>query len=432
MGKLSSGMRNVFALGGAAVASGIGSYLVLILAARGMSDTDYSAFAVFWSLSVVLGLGFYFPIEQETARELAGAPEDGVKRIIPKLVTTTLVVTVVVSVILLALLLPPFAGFMSPQLVLVSILSLVAYAIHFPIRGILSGFRMTGSYSGVVALEGLLRIAGPVVVLLAGAATPTAFALAVVAATALSVLPIATLRRKRASPLPASPQANDSPTNDTPPPFVRRAMRLVGATLSIQLLLNSAVLIARGAAPEDSLLAGQLLACLSIARIPIFAYQVLQVLYLPRVAAHYFAGRVSEARRVILIALGLVSVAAIAVVALMTFAGGWVIGLLFGNGLVLDLEARFLVSAGVAIYMIAVVTSDTAIAMGKHGLVMRSWMIGAVVGLAMIAVSPGPLLSATLPLITGAFVAGAQLLIGIARPRTTNDLPEQDGPHTAA
>lgn len=427
MGKIGSGMRNVFALGGAAVASGIGSYLVLILAARGMSDTDYSAFAVFWSLSVVLGLGFYFPLEQETARELAGAPEHGVRRIIPKLVTTTLVVTAVVSVILLTLLLPAFAGFMSPQLVLVSILSLFAYAIHFPIRGILSGFRMTGSYSGVVALEGLLRIAGPVVVLLVGAATPTAFALAVVAATALSVLPIVALRRKRATPLPATP-----PANGTPPPFVRRAMRLVGATLSIQLLLNSAVLIARGAAPDESLLAGQLLACLSIARIPIFAYQVLQVLYLPRVAAHYFAGRLGEARRVVLIALGLVSVAAIAVVVLMTFAGGWVIGLLFGDGLVLDLQARFLVSAGVAIYMIAVVTSDTAIAMGKHGLVMRSWMIGAVIGLAMIAVSPGPLLSATLPLIVGAFVAGAQLLVGIVRSRASNDLPEQDGPHTAA
>jgi hypothetical protein len=31
-----------------------------------------------------------------------------------------------------------------------------------------------------------------------------------------------------------------------------------------------------------------------------------------------------------------------------------------------------------------------------------------------------------LKLATGAFVAGAQLLIGIARPRTTNDLPEQE------
>jgi O-antigen/teichoic acid export membrane protein len=424
---MSSEKHDALSLGGAAIASGVGTYVFLILAARGMSDVDYSTFAVFWSLSVVLGLGFYFPIEQETARELAGSPEEGVKRIFPKLVTATLVVTASVSAALLILLLPPFGGFMSPQLVLISILSLFAYAIQFPIRGVLSGFRMTRTYSGVVALEGLLRIAGPVVVLLAGASTPMAVALALVAATVLSVVPAVTLRRAYPTPRPDTRQADG-----TPVPFVRRAMRLVGAAVSIQLLLNSAVLIATGAAPEDSLLAGQLLACLSIARIPIFAYQVLQVLYLPRVAAHHFSGRLAEARNVILITLGLTAVAAVAVVALMTFAGGWVIGLLFGDSLVLDPEARFLVAAGVAIHMIAVVASDTAVAMGKHGLVMRSWMVGAAVGLLIIAVAPDALLSATLPLIGGALLAGIQLLIGIVKSGTSKDAPEQDGPRTAA
>lgn len=107
MTRAASGFRNVLGLAGAAGAAGIGSYLVLILAARGMSETDYSAFAAFWSLSVVLGLGFFFPIEQETARELAGAPDDGVRRIVPRIVVTTVVVTVVVTAALLILLLPP-------------------------------------------------------------------------------------------------------------------------------------------------------------------------------------------------------------------------------------------------------------------------------------------------------------------------------------
>ena len=429
---MSNRMFSVVGLGSATAISGLGSYLVLILAARGLDDVDYSAFAAFWSISVVLGLGFYFPIEQETARELAGSRDKHVRRILPGMAATTLIVTASVAVSLLLMLLPPFRGFMPTELVLVSILCLVSYGLQFPVRGVLSGLRSTNRYSAIVGLEGLFRILLPMAVLLSGASSPAAFALAVALSTAFSVIPAISIMLFRRKPLEARATAQEPPSGSAR--FVRRALRLVAAALSIQLLLNSAVLIARGTGSADPLLAGQILACLAMARIPIFGYQVLQVLYLPRVAAHHRAGRSPQVRRLIITALAITTAVAIVDVVVIAFAGEWIIGLLFGDSLVATLDARLLISLGVAVYMIAIVLSDTAVAIGLHGLVMRAWLVSAAIGLGVLAVTPGTYLSATLPLICGSLAAVAQLAIGLggARKRADRESATTIDPHGTA
>ena len=60
--------RSLGLVGLAMVGSGllVNSYLAII--ARSVSAAEYAYFGAFWSLALVVGFGFYLPIEQETAR----------------------------------------------------------------------------------------------------------------------------------------------------------------------------------------------------------------------------------------------------------------------------------------------------------------------------------------------------------------------------
>jgi len=394
-------------VGLAAVLSGVGSYVLLIVVSKNTTQLEYSEFAVFWSLTVTIGLGFYYPIEQETAREISGraaSPTGGMARFV---LSGAGLVTVLTSLLALLLFTPAGADYIGlPGLAIALIASFVAYAVQFPLRGLLSGSQRTTSYSGVIAVEGLLRVALPLALVLLGFHDPVAFALVVAVAAVLAVVP-SLVQRDRSWLVHAPVSASV---------FASQAGRLIIAAFSIQLLLNSGTLLAKAVAEgSDAALAGQILACLSIARIPVFAYQVLQILYLPRLSADWKSGDTGAARRTLSIALGAAVVVGVIVVAGMALLGQWVTGLLFGSDLVLSLPGVVLVSAGVALFIVALVASDGALATGGHTLVVRSWAIAAVCAVPAVLVFDDVLLRATAPLIVGATVALTQLLFGLVR-----------------
>jgi hypothetical protein len=192
--------------------------------------------------------------------------------------------------------------------------------------------------------------------------------------------------------------------------------RLIVAAFSIQLLLNSGTLLARGFADgDDAALAGQILACLSIARIPVFAYQVLQILYLPRLASQWKTGAFDAVRTTLFVAGSAAIAVGAAVVGGMVLLGGWVTALLFGPDLVLSTAGIALVSSGVAIFIVALVMSDGAVALGSHTLVVRSWVVALLCAVPVAVVADDLLLRVTLPFIVGSLAALVQLLIGIGR-----------------
>jgi O-antigen/teichoic acid export membrane protein len=393
-------------VGLAAILSGVGSYVLLIVVSKNTTQFEYSEFAVFWSLTVTIGLGFYYPLEQETAREVSGRPSTtgGMARFV---LGGAGLVTVVTALLALLLLTPAGLDYIGlPGLVIALIASFAAYAVQFPLRGLLSGSNRTTSYSGVIATEGALRVALPLALVLLGFHSTVAFALVVAVAAILAVVP-ALLQRDRSwlvhAPAPASL-------------FASQAGRLIVAAFSIQLLLNSGTLLAKAVAETtDAALAGQILACLSIARIPVFAYQVLQILYLPRLSADWKSGDLAGVRRTLTIALGAAVAVGVIVVAGMGLLGQWVTGLLFGADLVLSLPGVLLVSAGVALFIVALVASDGALATGSHTLVLRSWAVAAVCAAPVALLIDDVLLRVTAPLIVGAVVALAQLLGGLLR-----------------
>lgn len=393
-------------VGLAAVLSGVGSYVLLIVVSKNTTQIEYSEFAVFWSLTVTIGLGFYYPIEQETAREIAGRPASRVGGMARFVLAGAGAATVLTALLSLVLFTPAGLDYIGlPGLVIALIASFAAYAVQFPLRGLLSGSRHTLGYSSVIAVEGLLRVVLPLAFVLLGFRSPVAFAFVVALAAVLAVVPV--LARKDRSWLIHEPPRAAV--------FANRAVRLIIAAFSIQLLLNSGTLLAKGLAEGDNpALAGQILACLSIARIPIFGYQVLQILYLPRLSAHWKAGEYTSVRRTLFVALGAAVVIGALVVVVMVVLGQWVTGLLFGSALVLDSFGVFLISCGVAVFIVALVASDGALALGGHTLVLRAWAIAAISAAPVALFVDDVLVRVTAPLIVGATVAAAQLLIGLA------------------
>jgi O-antigen/teichoic acid export membrane protein len=98
----------------------------------------------------------------------------------------------------------------------------------------------------------------------------------------------------------------------------------------------------------------------------------------------------------------------------MLFLGPWVTALLFGPKLVLSTTGILLVSVGVALFLVALVASDGALAIGRHSLVLRSWLVALVAVVPITVVADGTLLRATIPLIVGASIAALQLVIGLS------------------
>ncbi|TAJ49304.1 MAG: hypothetical protein EPO52_03250 [Herbiconiux sp.] len=291
-----------------------------------------------------------------------------------------------------------------PGLVIALIASFIAYAVQFPLRGLLSGSGLTTTYSGVIATEGLLRIVLPLALALLGVTNPVVFAFVVAVAAAVAVVP-ALLGSDRSWLVHTAPRRRV---------FASQAGRLIVAALSIQLLLNSSTLLAKAVAEgSDGVLAGQILTCLSIARIPIFVYQVAQILYLPRLAGEWTKGELRSVRRTLAIALAAAVVVGVLITGGMATLGPWITSLLFGPDLVLSLQGTVLVSAGVAFFMVAVVASDGAVALGAHTLVLRSWVVAVLCAIPVALFAGDLLLRVTGPFIVGALAAFLQLIAGV-------------------
>lgn len=386
----------------AALLSGLGSYVLLIIVARNTSAPDYSNFAVFWSLTVVVGLGVFYPLEQETARETAGlsiARKGGFARAALAASAGCAVLLGALSLVFLTPIGVDYLG--APLLVVALVISFAGYALQFPVRGFLSGAGRTSSYSVVVALEGLLRIALPAMLVMVGLEGSFWFACVIGVAAGLSTVPRLIARDRSWLARPSPP----------PKLFLARFGRLIVAALSIQILLNSGVLVAKAlSGPGDEVLAAQILTCISIARIPIFGYQVLQILYLPRVSAQWKDGRIAQARTTVLIAVGAASGIGLVIVLGMLFLGPWVTAILFGPNLVLSSSGIVLVSVGVAVFLVALVASDGALAIGLHSLVLRTWLVALFPATMSVLVISSSVARSTVPLIVGSSVALIQLV----------------------
>ncbi len=65
------------AIGGGLVVNGLTAYAFITISSRDLGAEAYSPVALLWALSFLLGIGFFLPLEQETARLVAGRVSRG-------------------------------------------------------------------------------------------------------------------------------------------------------------------------------------------------------------------------------------------------------------------------------------------------------------------------------------------------------------------
>lgn len=398
----------------AAIIGGLGSYVMLIVVARSVTPAEFGRFSTFWTVVLVLGLGLYQPLEQETSRRLAPTSDQTGRPLLLRTVGAFVAILtgVVVVVVAASGAWLDANGVLDWPLLIAVALTCVAYAFVFPIRGVVSGRHRPYVYASMVATDGLLRIVIPVALALAAIGV-AGYAFAVPVIVLLAAVPaIGELQRVRHQHLPATTIGS----------FSSSAMRIIVAAFSIQALLGAPVLLASVAAPNDPALPGQILSVLTLARIPVLIYQSLQVLYLPRVArAHALAehpGRI----------IGAAAAAAVIAGGLMLLAfsllGSWVIGVLFGPQMVLGTDIQLLLAAGSGLFLVALVLSDACVATGRHTTLVAVWIPSLAVSIGLFALSDAaPGLRASIPLIGGSAVAAVSFAIVLAigaRPQSSS------------
>jgi len=146
---------------------------------------------------------------------------------------------------------------------------------------------------------------------------------------------------------------------------------------------------------------GQLLIALSLSRIPIFVYQSVQALVLPRLAAKWSGRHFAEWTRILLVFVGGAVAVALSWATLIVFIGPWLTGLVFGPEFVVSSAVLLPVAAGIAILTVALVLSDSILSTGGHSAVVSVWGVGLAAAALALALAQDPVAKATLPVILG-------------------------------
>lgn len=397
-------------------ASAIATYAYLILVARELGPESYATFSAFWAAVVILGAGVYIPIEQETARRGVGITDGaGSRHLGGAAVSAALLVTAVLGALLLVSW-PALSGFFSDDALLAAALVLggLGYSAQFPVRGLLSAGRRYGRYASVLGTEALLRVL--LVVVLVVVADPVPAALAAIVGLAALGSALAGVSRTG-----AGSSARGGALN-----FMRSAGPLIVGAVALQTLLYSGVLVARALAPPgQAVVAGQLLAAVTVTRIPVFLFQSVESLVVPRIAELAARGDTdglrSAVRRLVSVVAVLAAVAAVGSATL----GPPLVELMFGPEFRVSHGAMALLGVGTGIFMLAVAASDITVSLAGHAQMAVSWLAGLGAGALSLWALEDLTLRVTVPLIVGSCVAAvlattaarARLLAAVAASR---------------
>jgi O-antigen/teichoic acid export membrane protein len=397
------------AVGSGLVVLGLASYVHISIASHTLGSHGYGAFAVLWAIVFTIGLGLFFPIEQEVTRIIAGrrVNGDGNASAFRRGAILSLILFLIVCV-LLAAFTPLIADKLfngERDLVPVMAGGFAGLALAYPTRGVLAGTGRFGAYGAQLGIDGGLRIVMAAVLGVLGVKSAVMFGLILLVAPVISV--IATAPAIRAALTPGSPLAW--------PAFGRRVAPLMASTLLAQVVVNIAVINAKLLAPHADALTGALLSALTLVRIPLFVFGSLQASLLPGLSAAAATGDRPGFRKLLLRACGIVLALAVAGGVPAIVFGPWLLRLLFATGGVLgDIDFAVL-AVGTAAYLLAQVLGQAAMALGHHRDQTLAWLGGTVALAAVTALPMDVKLRVEWAYTVGSVVVALILVVAVSR-----------------
>jgi O-antigen/teichoic acid export membrane protein/GT2 family glycosyltransferase len=360
------------------VSQAITTYLVLILAGRTLGAAAFGPLSALYVLLTSIATGLFLPLEQEIARLRGNQRGRGVWDAALFRRSTRLGLFGAAAAVAVVVLAFPttltILGHHVPLLVALCI-ALPGYAVCFAMRGELAGRRQLTRYGVQLGVEGAVRLAGTIVLVLAGVTTVGWYG-AMFAGAPWVAAGVSAIGWQR---------PDGSATTEPSPPLARPVGLLVLSCLASQLLINAGPLVvALLAGPGERARVGAFLAALVVVRVPVFLFTAVQPSFLPAIAEYSAAGRrgafVRLISRVLAAAAALVAVSSVAAVAL----GPWLLRTFFGfRQSVTNLSqwtfAEMTISVG--LFLIAAVLAQALLGRGRHAATTVGWLIG-LVGLA--------------------------------------------------
>jgi O-antigen/teichoic acid export membrane protein len=392
-------------------ASALSTYVYLIVVAREVGPVEYASFSFFWAVIAILGTGVFIPIENETARRGVDAPV-GAHRgsLLTSAIGAATLCSAGLSVILL-LSWPGVAEYFGDDVLLglALIASCLAFSLQIPVKGVLSAQRQYRWYASVLGTDALVRIVVAVALLAAfdAGAGVLAFAIAVGTLASAAVGRIGVRPSRSAGALA----------------LLRSAGVLIAGAAALQTLLGLPVIVARLLAPPgQEAIAGTLLAAILVARIPVFVFQSVEALVVPRIAERAYSGDMPQLRTMVRRVVLLVAALAATTTALWASIGPEIVALMFGDDYAVTHTTMALLGLGTGVFMLAVIASDITISLRGHREMATCWVVSLVVAALSVPLIPGFELQVTLPLVIGSAVA-ALLLARAARNRIADLVP---------
>lgn len=406
--------------------NGVTSFLFQSIPARS-GALDQAAFAdllALWFVVFTVAPGIFLPLEQEAGRLLGTrrAHGEGGRSVIERAAVLGALMSGVLCLATLALgpwLLDNFFG--SDVLLLAALVAgIPIYATFFLVRGALAGGRAFRSYGWLLAIDGVLRVAMCIGLVVAGVDEPGPYGLALVLASLVTVTGIAWKERDLLLPGP------EQPWHDLTKAL---GFLLVGQLLA-QALFNAPPLainlLVDDAERGD---AGKFNSAFLIARLPLYLFAAVQAALLPKLSHLVAAGRIAEfvigMRRLLMAILGITVLGVGGAFLLGPFA----IKTLFGDDYEMSRVSITLLCGASCILMAAIAFAQGLIAVERIRLVALAWGAGLVAFILVVATGEGSELRAEVGYVVGAVVSAALNGFFLVRhlhdvhPTPSDDLP---------
>jgi O-antigen/teichoic acid export membrane protein len=360
---------------------GAGSYAQLAVAGHSLSTAGMAAMSVLWAIIFWIGVGLFFPVEQELIRLVAARTARG-EGIVPVARRASVLAGAILAATLapLAVAARPLAdSLFSGDIGMVGALAaaFLGLAVTSVSRGVLAGQGKFMAYGSSLAIDGGLRIALACALSIAGVRSAMAFGLTMAVPPLLSAACTLGPLLRDLYPGPAIAWTV----------MCRGLGLLIGTMLLAQFVVNVAVINVRLLSPGDPAVVGALLAAMILARVPLFVFTSLQVSLLPGLAGAVAAADKARFRQLAARGCGIVTVLGIAGGVPAAILGPWLIRVLFAARPTLGHADFAWLAAGTLFYMLAMVLGQSAMALSRHRDQLLGWMTGVLV---LVAITLGP------------------------------------------
>jgi len=358
-------------IGGGLLVNGVTAYIFITISSRDLGAEAYSPVALLWALSFLLGIGFFLPLEQETARIVASrvGRGEGVGPVVRLAGQLGGVLALFLLVISLASRQWFTNEFFNGETTLFIGLLLVVIGLgtaHL-VKGTLAGLGRFNGYARYIIGEGVGRLLLVGAVLMFTTKSVGAYGLAIGLAPFLGIFIATTKQKEVFTPGPKAKVGDLS----------RALGSLLLASVATALVLNASPLAVQVLATDQEIdESGKFLNALLVARVPLFFFQAVQAALLPRLSRlagqEKFLELWRELKRLLSLVVGLGSAA----VLFMGLLGPQIVVFAFGEEFRVSHGDMALLACSSAGLMIALSLTQALIACKAQGRMATAWVVG--------------------------------------------------------